>query len=251
MASASTARHRSPRRPDTCGTRRAAMAWIGLFRPDARRSSRRSPRSSGCTSSRSRTRSSPTSARSSSATATRCSWCCAPRRYLDDVEEVEFGEIHVFVGPNFVLTVRHSRTPDLGAVRHRMESDPELLAPRPGGGAVRDPRQRRRRLRAGRRRPRRRTSTRSRSEVFRGDPKVSRRIYELSRRGHRVPARDAAAATAMLAGARRRASRSTAPTRSCSATCATSPTTRRPSTERVDGFRQILSRHPRRSTRRS
>ena len=48
--------------------------------------------------------------------------------YLDDAEEVEFGEIHVFVGPNFVLTVRHSRTPDLGAVRHRMEDDPELLA---------------------------------------------------------------------------------------------------------------------------
>ena len=73
--------------------------------------------------------------------------------YLDDVEEVEFGEIHVFVGPNFVLTVRHSRTPDLGRVRQRMENDPELLAPRPGGGPVRDPRQRRRRLRAGRRRP--------------------------------------------------------------------------------------------------
>ena len=48
--------------------------------------------------------------------------------YLDEDEEVEFGEIHVFVGPNFVLTVRHSRTPDLGAVRRRMESDPELLA---------------------------------------------------------------------------------------------------------------------------
>src|SRR5262245_38667865 len=48
--------------------------------------------------------------------------------YLDDVEEVEFGEIHVFVGPDFVITVRHSRTPDLAAVRHRMEDDPELLA---------------------------------------------------------------------------------------------------------------------------
>ena len=33
--------------------------------------------------------------------------------YLDEDEEVEFGEIHVFVGPNFVITVRHSRTPDL------------------------------------------------------------------------------------------------------------------------------------------
>ena len=36
-------------------------------------------------------------------------------RYLDDVEEVEFGELHVFVGPNFVLTVRHSESPDLAA----------------------------------------------------------------------------------------------------------------------------------------
>src|SRR4051812_3034541 len=39
-------------------------------------------------------------------------------RYLDDVEEVEFGEIHVFVGRNFVITVRHSLAPDLGKVRH-------------------------------------------------------------------------------------------------------------------------------------
>src|SRR3954447_3290663 len=51
-----------------------------------------------------------------------------PARYLDDVEEVEFGEVHVFVGTNFVITVRHSRTPDLSAVRRRMEDDPELLA---------------------------------------------------------------------------------------------------------------------------
>src|SRR5215213_5433720 len=48
-------------------------------------------------------------------------------RYLDEVEEVEFGEIHVFVGSNFVLTVRHSQAPDLAAVRRRMESDPDLL----------------------------------------------------------------------------------------------------------------------------
>src|SRR6266498_5672984 len=48
--------------------------------------------------------------------------------YLDDAEEVEFGEIHVFIGPTFVITVRHSRTPDLAAVRRRMEADPELLA---------------------------------------------------------------------------------------------------------------------------
>ena len=51
-----------------------------------------------------------------------------PARYLDDAEEVDFGELHVFVGRDFVLTVRHSETPDLAVVRRRMESDPGLLA---------------------------------------------------------------------------------------------------------------------------
>jgi len=49
-------------------------------------------------------------------------------RYLDDVEEVEFGELHVFVGPDFVATVRHSDSPDLAAVRRRLESQPDILA---------------------------------------------------------------------------------------------------------------------------
>ncbi|HEY0248941.1 MAG TPA: magnesium and cobalt transport protein CorA [Gryllotalpicola sp.] len=48
--------------------------------------------------------------------------------YLDVPEEVAFGEVHVFVGPNFVITVRHSESPDLSDVRRRMEADPELLA---------------------------------------------------------------------------------------------------------------------------
>lgn len=48
--------------------------------------------------------------------------------YLDVPEEVSFGEVHVFVGPNFVITVRHSESPDLSIVRHRMEREPELLA---------------------------------------------------------------------------------------------------------------------------
>jgi magnesium transporter len=50
-----------------------------------------------------------------------------PARYLDEVEEVEFGELHVFVGPNFVITVRHAESPDLGTVRRRMEANPDLL----------------------------------------------------------------------------------------------------------------------------
>ncbi len=48
-------------------------------------------------------------------------------RYRDDSEEVDFGELHLFVGPNFVLTVRHGEAPDLAAVRHRMEEEPDLL----------------------------------------------------------------------------------------------------------------------------
>lgn len=54
-----------------------------------------------------------------------------PARYLDEAEEVDFGELHVFVGRNFVITVRHSETPDLSQIRRRMERDPELLAQGP------------------------------------------------------------------------------------------------------------------------
>jgi len=50
-----------------------------------------------------------------------------PAQYLDQPEKVEFGEVHVFVGPDYVLTVRHSEAPDLAKVRRRMENDPELL----------------------------------------------------------------------------------------------------------------------------
>ena len=101
-------------------------------------------------------------------------------RYLDEVEEVEFGEIHVFVGSNFVLTVRHSQAPDLAAVRRRMESDPDLLRLGPEAVlyAILDgvvdgyaP------VVAGLQNDIDEIET----EVFGGDPKVSRRIYELSR----------------------------------------------------------------------
>jgi magnesium transporter len=51
-----------------------------------------------------------------------------PARYVDRTEEVEFGELHVFIGPGFVVTIRHAESPNLAAVRHRLESSPELLA---------------------------------------------------------------------------------------------------------------------------
>jgi magnesium transporter len=100
--------------------------------------------------------------------------------YLDVQEEVEFGELHVFVGANFVITVRHSESPDLSHVRQRMEQDPTLLAMGPQAilyaiidavvdgygpvvaGLAND-------------------IDEIESQVFGGDALVSRRIYELSR----------------------------------------------------------------------
>jgi magnesium transporter len=100
-------------------------------------------------------------------------------RYRDEVEEVEFGELHLFLGADFVITIRHSESPDLSRVRRRLESDPALLAKgseavlyaaldavvdgyRPVvAGLAND-------------------IDEIETEVFRGDPGVSRRIYELS-----------------------------------------------------------------------
>jgi magnesium transporter len=100
--------------------------------------------------------------------------------YLDDVEEVEFGELHVFVGTDFVVSMRHSESPDLTGVRARMESEPELLALGPeailysildrvvdGYGPVV----------AGLENDIDEIET----QIFSGDAAVSRRIYELSR----------------------------------------------------------------------
>ncbi|HEU5223389.1 MAG TPA: magnesium and cobalt transport protein CorA [Candidatus Lumbricidophila sp.] len=50
-----------------------------------------------------------------------------PARYIDATETVEFGEIHLFVGTNFVITIRRAENPDLAKVRERLEASPELL----------------------------------------------------------------------------------------------------------------------------
>ena len=50
-----------------------------------------------------------------------------PARYLDEEERVEFGEVHLFVGEDFVVSVRHGEAPDLGGVRKQLEADPEHL----------------------------------------------------------------------------------------------------------------------------
>ncbi|HKC27095.1 MAG TPA: magnesium and cobalt transport protein CorA [Jatrophihabitans sp.] len=101
-------------------------------------------------------------------------------RYLDDVEQVEFGELHVFVGADFVITVRHAESPDLAMVRKRLETDSQLLALGTESvlyailDAVVDgylP------VVAGIENDVDEIET----QVFDGDPAVSRRIYELSR----------------------------------------------------------------------
>jgi magnesium transporter len=50
-----------------------------------------------------------------------------PARYLDATETVEFGEVHLFAGDNFVVTVRHGEMPDLSAVQASLEARPDLL----------------------------------------------------------------------------------------------------------------------------
>jgi len=52
-------------------------------------------------------------------------------RYLDDVEEVEFGEVHVFTAPGFVIVVRHGAASELHSARERLEDHPELLSEGP------------------------------------------------------------------------------------------------------------------------
>ncbi len=48
-------------------------------------------------------------------------------RYDDTREEVEFGEISVFLGPRFVITVRQGVASELHGARLRLERHPELL----------------------------------------------------------------------------------------------------------------------------
>jgi magnesium transporter len=100
--------------------------------------------------------------------------------YDDAHERVDFGELHIFGGANFVITVRHSESPDLALVRQRMETTPGALDEGAEAvlyaildavvdgykpvvdGIAND-------------------IDEIETQVFDGDPKVSRRVYELSR----------------------------------------------------------------------
>ena len=47
-------------------------------------------------------------------------------------EEVVVGETHLFVGPRYVVSVRHGASSSYAPVRERCESDPRALANGPG-----------------------------------------------------------------------------------------------------------------------
>ena len=47
--------------------------------------------------------------------------------YDDEREQVEFGEIHIFAGPGYAITVRHGEASELGPARQRLEARRELL----------------------------------------------------------------------------------------------------------------------------
>ncbi len=55
-------------------------------------------------------------------------------RYVDPTEVIDVGEVMLFVGPKFVVAVRHGQASPLAEVRRRLEADPERL--RSGPSAV-------------------------------------------------------------------------------------------------------------------
>jgi magnesium transporter len=53
-------------------------------------------------------------------------------RYVDPEEVVRLGEILIFLGHDYIITVRHGEASELKDVRQGLEQDPELLAHGPG-----------------------------------------------------------------------------------------------------------------------
>jgi magnesium transporter len=55
-------------------------------------------------------------------------------RYVDPMEVIQLGEVLVFLGPDYVITVRHGEASSLKPVREALDHDPDRL--RKGPGAV-------------------------------------------------------------------------------------------------------------------
>jgi len=56
-------------------------------------------------------------------------------RYDDEREEVDFGEINLFLGAGYVITVRHGAASGLGEARRRLEARPDLIDAGPAAAA--------------------------------------------------------------------------------------------------------------------
>jgi len=56
-------------------------------------------------------------------------------RYDDEREEVDFGEINLFLGPGYVIAVRHGSASDLKPARRRLEARPDLIKVGPAAAA--------------------------------------------------------------------------------------------------------------------
>jgi magnesium transporter len=59
-----------------------------------------------------------------------------PARYLDTVEDIELGEIRIFVGERFLVHVRHNAPSKLVGVRAGLEKDSELVSKGPGAALL-------------------------------------------------------------------------------------------------------------------
>jgi magnesium transporter len=101
-------------------------------------------------------------------------------RYLDTEEQVEFGEIHIFLGREFIITVSHGKPSSLEGVRKQLEDHSGFLGKGTGAvlwavvdkvvddyGPVIDGLEN--------------DVDEIEEEVFGGNTEVSRRIYDLSR----------------------------------------------------------------------
>jgi magnesium transporter len=53
-------------------------------------------------------------------------------RYVDPTEVIKLGEILIFLGYDYIVTVRHGEASELGGVRKQLEDQPELLQHGPG-----------------------------------------------------------------------------------------------------------------------
>ena len=53
-------------------------------------------------------------------------------RYVDEREEVEFGELFLYAGPDYIVSVRYGHAAPLAGVRHELEDHSDRLAHGPG-----------------------------------------------------------------------------------------------------------------------